>query len=104
MQRECKHCCHQLTVHDLEKSKTMSMEADRKKRSLKGFRFRCYKCPQCGYEDLFVDVLHIPGEDLAAFRGRTEQLEIAAQDVRVPMVEVALAEVPYREASGGLRA
>jgi len=101
MQRACKHCGQQLTVHDLAKSKTVSMETDRKESGLKGFRFRCYNCPQCGYEDLFVDVLHLHGEDLAGYERRREQLDGAVRDVHEPMVEVSLVEGPCRETGGG---
>jgi hypothetical protein len=103
MQRECKHCGCRLTVSDLAKRKTVKMESDRKQNGLSGFRFRCYTCPQCGYDDLFVDVLHIPGEDPADFSRRRKTLDGVLREVQVPMVEVALLDGPCQVDSRDVR-
>jgi hypothetical protein len=73
------------------------MEADRKAAGLAGIRFLYYSCPDCGIDDIFVDVLPLEGERPEEFRRRREEMEAVVRRVRDgeanDMVEAVVMEV-----------
>ena len=70
------------TPGDLVRSHSKDMEADRKAAGLSGIRFVYYRCPDCGIDDIFVDVLPLEGELPEEFHRRREEMEAVVQRVR----------------------
>jgi hypothetical protein len=64
------------------------MEAERRARGLDGIRFRYYVCSDCGYDDVFLDVVHLPGESDEEFARRKEELEKAVRALPAEQTEV----------------
>ena len=95
MNRECAHCRRPLTREDLVREESEGMEAERAKRGLQGVRFLYYRCPGCGFADIFVDVLPLEGETDEAFRRRRADLEQTVRQLHAEGVEVVVAEKPH---------
>src|SRR5262245_8916313 len=97
MRRECTRCRHLFTPGDLVRSHSKGMEADRKAAGLSGIRFLYYSCPDCGIDDIFVDVLPLEGEQPEEFHRRREEMEAVVRRVRAgeanDMVEAVVMEV-----------
>ncbi len=94
MNRECAHCRRPLTRADLVREESKGMEADRARLGLEGVRFLYYRCPGCGFADIFVDVLPLKGEPEEAFRRRQAELEQAVRQLHADGVAVVVAEKP----------
>jgi hypothetical protein len=41
---------------------------------LEGLRFRYYSCPRCGYDDVFLDLIPLPGETMEECERRRREL------------------------------
>ena len=81
MMRECLHCAHAFTPSDLSKYVSKEIEAARKSSGVRGVLFRCYVCPVCGQESLFVDLHQLDGETVAQFKRRRAELERTIRQV-----------------------
>ena len=68
------------------------MEADRRALGLQGVRFLSYACPECGYDDIFVDLHPLQGESLEDFHRRRGELETAVREFHGKMVQAVLCE------------
>ena len=55
------------------------MEQDRKALGLEGAWFDFHHCPQCGHNDIFLDIHPLEGETAQAFCIRKTELEAAAR-------------------------
>jgi len=71
----------------------MAMEAERRAKGLETFRFRYYTCPSCGYDDVFLDVVALPGESPENLHRRTKDLERLARKLHAERTEVIVHEV-----------
>jgi hypothetical protein len=94
MLRECRHCQRPFTPQDFVKEESKNMEADRKRLGLEGVRFLYYTCPDCGHDDIFLDIHHLEGESPGEFQKRREDLEIAVRQTDVEPVKVTITERP----------
>jgi hypothetical protein len=95
MKRECTGCARPFTRDDLAREETQGMEAERKQAGLEGIRFLYCRCPACGMDDIFVDVLPQPGESPEGFRARRDEMESVVRRLhgdRVQAVVVPLGE------------
>jgi hypothetical protein len=92
MQRFCAHCHREFTREDFVKEQSRGMEAERRAYGLQGVRFLYYRCPACGFADIFVDIHPLAGESAEEFRQRRESLEAAARRVHADDVEIVVAE------------
>jgi hypothetical protein len=75
MRRLCTNCRHAFTPGDLVRPRSKDMEADRKAAGLAGVRFLYYACPDCGTDDIFVDILPLDGEAPEVMRRRQAEME-----------------------------
>lgn len=82
MTRECTLCRRPFGAEDLCREESAGMEADRKAAGLEGVRFLYLHCPACGTDDIFVDILPLPGESAGDFADRREGLEDAVRRLR----------------------
>jgi hypothetical protein len=57
------------------------MEAERKAAGLEGVRFLYYRCPACGVDDIFVDILPLEGEAHADYLKRRDAMEAAVRQL-----------------------
>jgi hypothetical protein len=92
MMRTCAHCQRQFTREDFVKEESRGMEAERRAHGLEGVRFLYYRCPDCGFADIFVDVHPLDGESAEDFRQRRHDLEIAARRVHGDDVEIVVTD------------
>lgn len=92
MHRECTHCRRPFTARDLVKEESKGMEAARKSLGLQGVRFLYYSCPDCSYDDIFLDVHALPDESHSEFGRRRGQLELAVREFEGDRVEAVLYE------------
>jgi hypothetical protein len=97
MHRFCAHCYREFTPEDFVKERSQGMEAERRAHGLEGVRFHYYRCPDCSFADIFVDVLPLEGESEEDFRRRRDELEAAARRIYADDVEIILVE---RESRG----
>src|SRR4051812_25787242 len=91
MQRGCTNCHRAFTREDFVKDESKELEADRRAAGLRGVHFFDYRCPECGTEDVFLDVFRLNGETDEAFRSRKDSLEAGVkrmQDVAIGVVVV----------------
>jgi hypothetical protein len=58
------------------------LEADRKAAELKGVRFLYYRCPGCGTDDIFVDILPRDGEFAEDYERRRDEMEAVVRGLR----------------------
>jgi hypothetical protein len=92
MKRFCSHCYRQFTDEDFVRDESRGMEADRRASGLEGVRFLYYRCHDCDWVDIFVDILPLEGETPEHFRERRDALEAAARQIDADGVEVVLTE------------
>ena len=92
MNRQCSHCGRIFTRDDFVKEESRSLEADRKAARLQGVHFFDYRCPACGNEDIFLDVVRLDGESAEEFEVRKAELEVTARGVRADRLEVVVVE------------
>jgi hypothetical protein len=94
MMRECARCRRPFTAADFVKEESKNMEADRKALGLEGVRFLYYACPDCGQNEIFLDILRRDGESEENFRTRRSELEAAVEQVHADRdrVQVVLQE------------
>ena len=81
MNRQCSHCRRIFTRDDFLRDESRSLEADRKAARLQGVHFFDYRCPACGNEDVFLDVVRLDGESAERFEARKAELEVTARRV-----------------------
>jgi hypothetical protein len=91
MMRKCVHCQRPFTPPDLVREESRGMEAERKRYGLQGMRFLYYHCPDCGYDDIFVDVLSREGESAEDFQQRRAELEELVKQLHGEGVAVVVA-------------
>jgi len=90
--RWCNHCQCKLTEHDLLERECQNMEAERASLDLKGVQFRYYSCPHCGHDNLFLEVVQLPGETFRDRLTRKQALTVAAQDLKVVKSTIRVVE------------
>jgi hypothetical protein len=83
-----------LTGQDLAKCVSKYIESERKSWGVDGILFRCYVCPACGQESLFVDLHPLEGETPEAFRRRRDELEETIRQAPHGGVHIALVDRP----------
>lgn len=79
--RVCCQCHRLLSHHDVLGRESQEMEAARRAGGLDGLRFLYYNCPQCGHDNIFLEVAQLPGETGQIFRERQKSLTRAVQEV-----------------------
>jgi hypothetical protein len=99
MTRECLQCHQRFTPHDLSKDISKKIEAERKSCGVEGILFRCYVCPSCGRENLFIDLHALEGESTRQYKERRHNLEITVKrspkaGVRVGVTDKRPAKLP----------
>ena len=92
MHRFCAHCYREFTRDDFVKEASRGMEAERRAYGLEGVRFLYYRCPDCHFADIFVDLHPLPGEGTEEFQQRRNALETAARKIHAQGVEIVLLE------------
>src|SRR3954453_11402295 len=97
MKRECTRCGRPFTPGDLAREESKEMEAGRRAAGLEGLRFLYYSCPECGTNDVFVDVLPRPGESPGDFDARRKEMEDVARGLPKDVAEVVVVPVGVPE-------
>lgn len=92
MQRGCTNCHRPFTRQDFVKNESKDLEADRRAAGLQGVHFFDYRCPDCGTEDVFVDVFRLNGETDEEYRTRKESLESGVKRVQAEEIDVVVVE------------
>jgi hypothetical protein len=72
------------------------MEAERKAAGLTGVRFVSYHCPDCGTNDIFVDILPLPGEAVEDFEHRRNEMEEVVRQLHADRAEAVVTVVQAR--------
>jgi hypothetical protein len=93
MQRECTTCTRPFAPADLDRAASRALEHDRKRAGLAGVRFLYYRCPACGTDDIFVDILPRDGEFAEDYERRREALEAAVRGLRAERVAAVVVPV-----------
>jgi hypothetical protein len=93
MKRECTRCRRPFAPVDLAREESKNMEADRKAAGLEGVRFVYYRCPDCGTDDIFVDILQLEGEGDEDFGRRRDEMEAVVRQLHAPRVEAVVVPV-----------
>jgi hypothetical protein len=70
------------------------MEQERRAAGLTGVRFLYYHCPNCGMNDIFVDILPLPGETVEDFEKRREEMETVVRQLHADRVEAVVTPLP----------
>jgi hypothetical protein len=94
MRRNCTRCTRPFAPADLSRDDSKNLEHDRKAAGLVGVRFLYYRCPGCGTDDIFVDILPRAGETDDTFRDRRDQMEAVVRDLHADRVDAVV--VPAR--------
>jgi hypothetical protein len=92
MNRQCSRCRRTFTRDDFLREESKILEADRKAARLQGVHFFDYRCPACGNEDVFLDVVRLDGESAEGFEARKAELEATARRVRADRMGVVIVE------------
>ena len=92
MKRACSHCQRPFTAKDFIKEESRHMETDRRLVGLRGVRFLYYHCPDCGLDDIFVDILHLEGESAADHSARTAELAALAEELRAEKLDIVVTD------------
>jgi hypothetical protein len=92
MNRRCSRCRWTFTRDDFVREESRNLEADRKATRLDGVHFYDYRCPACGNEDVFLDVVRLGGESAEEFEARKAELEATARLVRAERLGVVVVE------------
>ncbi|SRR5579883_2710224 len=90
MNRQCSRCQRTFTREDFLSEESRNLEADRKAARLQGVHFFDYRCPACGNEDVFLDVVRLDGESAEAYAARKAELEATARRVGAERLEVVV--------------
>jgi hypothetical protein len=92
MNRQCSHCRRTFTRDDFLTEESRGLEADRKAARLQGVHFFDYRCPACGNEDIFLDLVRLDGESAEQFEARKAELEATARRVRAERLAVVVVQ------------
>ena len=93
MHRDCTRCRRPFGPADLSRADSKNMEHDRKAAGLTGVRFLYYRCPGCGADDIFVDILPLPGESEDEYRGRQAAMEGVVRGLHDDRVDAVVVPV-----------
>ena len=93
MRRECTTCRRPFAPADLDRVTSRGLEADRKAAGLKGVRFLYYRCPGCGTDDIFVDILPRDGEFAEDYERRRDELEAVVRGLNADGVAAVVVPV-----------
>jgi hypothetical protein len=96
MLRECTQCRRAFTPPDLARDESRNMEAERKAAGLEGVRFLYYRCPACGMNDIFVDILPRQDESDEDFRRRRDEMEDVVRQLHSDQTEAVVVPVARR--------
>jgi hypothetical protein len=69
------------------------MESERKAAGLEGVRFLYYRCPVCQMNDIFVDILPVPGESAEDFQQRRDVMESMVRQLHTDEAEAVVVAV-----------
>jgi hypothetical protein len=94
MLRKCSQCGEPFTAQDLCKDVSKNVEAQRMASGVEGVHFAVYTCSRCAKDDVFVDVVPLPGESGEAFQRRKQELERLVGQLPKSDANVVLAERP----------
>ncbi len=100
MLRQCTRCGRPFEDQDFIAGETEHLESDRKAAGLRGVRFSDYLCPDCGTENVVIEVRQLDGETDAGYQARKESIEAGVKQVEVDAVEVVVAEKRPQDGSG----
>ena len=92
MNRQCSRCRRTFTRDDFIREESRNLEADREEARLDGVHFFDYRCPACGNEDVFLDVVRLNGESAEGFKARKAELEATASRIRAERLGVVVIE------------
>ena len=92
MNRQCSRCRRTFTRDDFLRAESRNLEAERKEARLDGVHFFDYRCPACGNEDVFLDVVRLNRESAEAFKARKAELEATASRIRAERLGVVVIE------------
>jgi hypothetical protein len=93
MHRECTRCKRPFVPADLRKEESKNMLAQRKAAGLEGVRFLYYRCPECGVDDIFVDIVPLESEPAEAYRTRRDAMEEVVRKLHGDGVEAVVVPV-----------
>jgi hypothetical protein len=93
MNRDCTRCRRRFTPDDLAHEESTDMEAERKAAGLEGVRFLYFRCPGCGTNDIFVDILPLAGESPADFLARRDEMEAVVRGLPHDRAEAVVVPV-----------
>ena len=68
------------------------MESASRAIALAGLRFLYYNCPQCGHDNMFIELVQLQGESCQEMRCRKRSLEHAVQDLKVVATTIRVVE------------
>jgi len=94
--RNCTRCHRPFTAADLCRSESKGMEAERKAAGLEGVRFLYYRCPACGTDDIFVDILPVQGESQGDYVRRRDEMEAVVRQLHREPVRAEAVVVPVQ--------
>jgi hypothetical protein len=69
------------------------MESERKAAGLVGVRFLYYRCPDCGTEDIFIDVVPRDGESPEDYTARHAAMLTAARGLQTAKTDVVVVPI-----------
>ena len=72
------------------------MEAERKAAGMEGVRFLYYRCPACGMNDIFVDILPRAEESDDNFQKRRDEMEEVVRQLHSDQTAAVVVPVPRR--------
>ncbi len=100
MLRKCTRCGRPFEKQDFVKDESKYLESERRAAGLQGVHLYDYLCPDCGTEDVFVDVVRQEGETDTGYQARKAALEAGVERVQGEAVEVVVVE-KKPQAEGG---
>jgi len=93
MHRECTNCRRPFAPPDLCREESKNLLAGRKAAGLEGVRFLYYHCPECGTDDIFVDILPREGELAEDYEARREDMEEVVRALHTDGVDAVVTPV-----------
>ena len=90
MGRDCTRCRRPFAPADLSREETENLEAGRRSAGLEGVKFVYFRCPVCGMDDIFVDILPLDTEFAEDFQARREAMEQVVRGLHAEGVEAVV--------------
>jgi hypothetical protein len=93
MHRECTSCHRPFAPADLCREESKNLLAERKAAGLEGVRFLYDRCPGCGTDDIFVDILPREGEFAEEYEARRADMEEVVRALHADGVDAVVTPV-----------